>query len=507
MEKQELFFFFDVLHKIPTPTVMLELKTFETLFMNEAALELFGVNQEEFQTVDIVCSTAPTDKLRMEACLSNAEQHSSVTGFKELDVQIKRKSGRRVYVNITVSKHSLKQRNVLILTLDDLTELKKMAEHNQQIQGELFRVTKLADLGRLSAGVAHEINNPLNVILAYAENLRDVINEGTFNQIEYLKNIDSIIKSVDRVSKITNKMTQMARFAEVELQPTTIDKVVRDALIFTEQKAKQLNIQMELNLQPLPIHCDVTRIEQVIINLVNNAIYALQNQKTDRIIRLTVRAQNEDPVLEIWNNGELIPESAQQKLFTPFYTSKPVGEGTGLGLFLVFGAMEAHKGSVSFYSDKSKGTAFLLKFPKLDQKEVDMDLNTKILVVEDDLYFREIVTTKLRKVGFVVIEASNGEEGLKNLKENPDIKVVFVDYKMRLLDGVQFIEQARSQGLSPYTVMVTGYGHGAEIKNLQDKNWIQEILHKPVSQKEIEAAIAKIKVYLSAQSIPIVKAA
>lgn len=231
-----------------------------------------------------------------------------------------------------------------------IEEGRRMAAHN----------SKLASLGEMSAGVAHEINNPLAVIsgsLRLLEKFRQ--DDGKFKE-----KISGMEKSVERITKIVSGLRKFSRAnVLVELKPHRLSAIVQDAIVMIESKAKAnfINLMIELNEQD-EILCDGLEIEQVVVNLINNAIDAIQNHE-DRWVRVEVSSHPKEVVLRVIDSGLGISPEIEAKLFEPFFTTKPVGEGTGLGLSICKGILDHHKSSFKL-DRRYKNTCFEIRFPK-----------------------------------------------------------------------------------------------------------------------------------------------
>lgn len=220
---------------------------------------------------------------------------------------------------------------------------------------------KLASLGEMSAGVAHEINNPLAIIngtISLLSRYRD--DEEKFN----LK-IDTIKKAVQRISKIVTGLRKFARASDsVEIIPNSLSTIVNEAIVITETKAKRYSVPIQSVLESEDkVLCDAMEIEQVIINLINNAIDAASSQD-EKWVKVHVFEDTDDVVLRVIDSGPGILPEIESKLFQPFFTTKPVGEGTGLGLSICKGIIDHHKASLAL-NRSFKNTCFELRFKKM----------------------------------------------------------------------------------------------------------------------------------------------
>lgn len=235
--------------------------------------------------------------------------------------------------------------------------------HNKQKQ--LFETEKLATLGKFSAGVAHEINNPLAIINEKAGLIKDYIDmsEDFPNKGKFLTLLNSIFVSVNRCSAITHRILGFARKADFTIEPIDINEIVSDVLGFLEREIFYKSIRIETILrEDLPMfNSDKIQLEQIFLNLIKNAIDAVEDGglisistdiKDDRIVTASVK-----------DNGHGIPEEMLKNIFEPFFTTKEKGKGTGLGLSITHGIIKRLGGNISVESELNKGTIFAVEIP------------------------------------------------------------------------------------------------------------------------------------------------
>jgi two-component system, NtrC family, sensor kinase len=230
---------------------------------------------------------------------------------------------------------------------------------------------QLASIGQLAAGVAHEINNPLALINETAGYVKDLfmIKQQYKNDEELLENIDSIIDAVDRCGTITRQLLGFARHFDVQTQPIDLKHMVTDVLNFHKKEAEYRNITIQVDIpETIPlIETDRGKLQQIILNLVNNAFQAIDNG-----CFLDIRAQMVAPervCLFIRDNGCGISEEHLNKVFEPFFTTKKEGQGTGLGLSITYGLVKKLHGDIKVHSKTGEGTTFVITLPVQINKE------------------------------------------------------------------------------------------------------------------------------------------
>lgn len=250
-------------------------------------------------------------------------------------------------------------------------EIDRVCELACQLDEQLIQSQKLASIGELSAGVAHEINNPLAIIAQEAEWMQHLIKADAFRDFKETSELNeslwAVVQQVERSREITHKLLNFARKVEPVIQGANINGLVEDMARLVEKEATLSNIKIIRRYQEsLPLlNTDPPRVRQVVLNLLTNAIQAIQQRGT---IIITTRQTSGDSVeIVVEDSGIGIPKENLQKVFDPFFTTKPPGEGTGLGLSICHGIVEKLGGRISVTSEVGKGTTFNVLLP-LDQE-------------------------------------------------------------------------------------------------------------------------------------------
>jgi signal transduction histidine kinase/ActR/RegA family two-component response regulator len=404
-------------------------------------------------------------------------------------------SGEQIPIELKGQLREVNGERFFVFSVHDMRQLSELKKEVEAIGEEAKRVSKLADIGRLSAGIAHELNNPLAIIQGYADAIDFQAEKNPVDPTAIKKNVGMILKSVDRMAKIIKKMTSMAREGVVELKLVTAEEVVQEVLHMSRATLKQMGVNAVLESEgEHVINCDSSRIEQILVNMLSNASYALENREKDRQIKVKIYEEGTSVCISVTNNGAPIPVDQRDKLFTPFFTSKKVNEGTGLGLFLSFGIMKAHEGDLSLSESDEEKTTFVLRFPKPAISNISIQgSNAKVLLVDDEAFFRQILAKKIEGFGFKVIQARNGEEAIETLKNQADIQVVFTDLRMDLMGGQDLIAKAHSLKSDLKFVVVTGFNTYTVDDFNQDGAQVLQILRKPIVQRDLESLMALLQ--------------
>lgn len=251
-------------------------------------------------------------------------------------------------------------------SLDGLVYVMRDITEHKQIEMHILASQKLADLGTLAAGIAHEINSPLQVITGVSQTLLDRLASGTLDTERLQKGLVTIHRSGWRCAEIVRALRTYAHAATTELVATDLNEVVRDTLLLVENQLRSwdnIKVVTELSEDLPTLHCDRNQMAQLLINLLTNARDAMPRGGTI-VIRTAYDSARRSILLSVSDTGVGIPEAIRDKIFDPFFTTKPPGQGTGLGLSIVAGIVRAHHGEILLQTSEGKGTTFTIAFPQ-----------------------------------------------------------------------------------------------------------------------------------------------
>nr|WP_281166812.1 ATP-binding protein [Thermodesulfobacterium thermophilum] len=236
--------------------------------------------------------------------------------------------------------------------VEDVTEKKRIEE-------QMAITEKLAAIGQLAAGIAHEINNPLGGIILCLDNvIRSSMDEKTKNQ-----HIELINQGLSRIQNIIKVLLDFSRTTELNLRVCEVKDLIENVLklinYYLKEKSIKLKIELEQNLSP--VYLDSNKIEQVLLNLILNAVDAMENSE-EKVLTIKVYHKDSKMFIEVSDTGSGIPPHVAEKVFDPFFTTKPLGKGTGLGLFISKSIVEQHGGKI-WFTTSEKGTTFVVEIP------------------------------------------------------------------------------------------------------------------------------------------------
>jgi len=346
----------------PNPIFILSPTTYQILDTNQTAEACYGHPKAELVKLPFfVLGDESEEDVRNG--LQQIERGQSVLFSKKRHFK---KDRRPFFVNINVSRTEYGGRDVLIATTTDITE-------TTEKDAQLVQAGKMTTLGVMAAGMAHEINQPLNVIQVSADYILKMLKKGQTVEPAELKTVaEDIISGVERASFVIKHVRDFSRQSEVSRSKLNINDPIRDVFKILGHQLKVHEVEVALDLDPElpPIIADHNRLEQVFVNLISNAIDAmdektLQAKAEDKRKHLTIRSYRQDGrvVAEVVDTGIGMTEHVRNKLFEPFFTTKKTGKGTGLGTSISYGIVKDYDGHIEVESELGKGTSFRLTFP------------------------------------------------------------------------------------------------------------------------------------------------
>jgi len=359
---------------------------------------------------------------------------------------------------------------------------------------------KLAALGTLLAGVAHELNNPLSVIMHQATILERALRDDPRQA-----RVNTILQAVGNCSRIVKNFLALARHEPPRRVAVAINDVVHAAIDLVAYGLTNDSIEVTLDLtEPLPsVSGDPQQLERVIINLVSNAQYALRARATPRklILRSGVDAAGEHVLLHIEDNGGGIPPEIRSRIFDPFFTTKPTGEGTGLGLALCHGIVSTHNGTIAVSSEPDAGTTFVISLPIRSEENVTEEIVMKvtsstpglrILVVDDNpdvaMAFSDILSVQGHRV-----DIAGTSRAALHMVETGAYEIVVTDMRMPDLDGPALYREltARDPLIKSSFLFITG-----DVFSTDTDRFLKEtgavFLGKPCTFDDVENAVQQV---------------
>jgi signal transduction histidine kinase/CheY-like chemotaxis protein len=336
--------------------------------------------------------------------------------------------------------------------IQDRIRLQQRLQHSQRIE----------TLGTLAGGIAHDVNNHLGAILGQLFLAREAMPEGHAASLR----LTQAEEAAHRCARVTKALLTFSRQGKPDLAPLDLnDLVSRTAEVLERVLGGLVRVSLDLGPALPPINGERLQLEQVLMNMAVNARDSMPEGGT--LTFETRLAPGAGVELRVSDTGTGIPAEALPHIFEPFFTTKPVGQGTGLGLSMVFGIVQNHGGRIEVQSEVGRGTVFTLTFPPGACADPELDPSTsthdsksslaglKILVAEDEVYLREILLEALSAAGAQVVGAANGEEAWQCFQGQP-FDCVLTDQRMPGCTGLELLRRIRAGGSNVSFILASG---------------------------------------------------
>jgi histidine kinase len=347
----------------PNPIFVLNLETLEIQDANDRALNFYGYEKGEVLGESFLDLADPQewDRLRKvswdkEGAIFKVKHHT--------------KDNDSIHVNIRYSSLKDLGQDTVVVTTSDVTERVKS-------EAQLIQASKMATLGEMSAGVAHELNQPLSVIKTSASFIAKKIDRNEPVDPDILRDLaEEMDSQVDRASLIINHLRQFGRKTDIRKMNVQLNDCIRGTFTVLGRQLEVHGVKVELHLDEElpPIRGDSNRLEQVFLNLIMNARDAMDEKEAlagkgvEKVLEISSFRENDEVVVTMSDTGLGMSEEVKEKIFEPFFTTKPVGKGTGLGLSISFGIVRDYDGNIDMESVEGQGTTFRIRFPAVEEE-------------------------------------------------------------------------------------------------------------------------------------------
>jgi nitrogen fixation negative regulator NifL len=411
-------------------------------YESPAVRQVLGFDPEELQGRSAFDFMPEDDAAKAAATLQDLADRPG--GTASWEVRFRHKDGS--WRNFETIGRNMLDHPVLagvLLNSRDVTERKRVEEELARQRAASIQSDKLADMGTLLAGVAHELNNPLTVVTGYSGILRQALGDGP-----HAERVDKITNAAHRCVRIVQNFLALARHHPPERQQVRLNQIVREAVELLAYPLRVDNVEVQLDLgDDLPaLWADSHQLHQVIVNLITNAHQAMHGGESAR--RLTIRTRSEElgsrVLLAVADTGPGIPGEVLARIFEPFFTTKPVGQGTGLGLSICQGIIEKHGGSIRVDSKPGQGATFRIDLPVVAAppgEAADASATVRalppgfrILIVDDEPDVAGVLGDLLRTDGEEIEAVPDGQAALEKIQAG-EYDLVLCDVRMPKLDG------------------------------------------------------------------------
>ena len=484
-----------ILEASPVPVVMVRAEDGLVIYESPASRRIFGRMQQSGEPSYIAdLYVNPEDRVRY---LAELRDKGTVEGY---EVLLRRADGQPIWVSLTASLIEYQGEEMIVASAYDLTERHAVEEQMARQRDALYQSEKLSALGALLAGVAHELNNPLSVVVGHAQLMKE-----TAGDPRVVARATKIGNAADRCSRIVKSFLAMARQRPPRRCAVDLRDIVQVTLDVTGYSLRTANIETRLDMAPdvPPVWGDSDQLNQVVTNIIVNAQQAMMDVPADRVlaIRDFYDAAAGEVILTIADSGPGIPEEIQSRIFEPFFTTKDVGEGTGVGLAVSHRIVEAHDGRIRVDCPPGGGTVFTVALPvgtatadaapKAPPAEADRPA-ASILIIDDEPEVAQMLGDILAAQGHRVVTAASGQKALR-LMEGQRFDVILSDVRMPELDGPSLY--ATLERTEPELLKRTAFISGDTLSP-SARVFLQRVkrpfLEKPFTLEEVRALVGRI---------------
>ncbi len=486
--------------------------------VSQSVDRIFGYSESDFISGKVNYSDIihPEDRNRFSNEIAQIIHGKSPDDFSHKPYRIVTKEGKTKWLD---DRTQIRRNREGIIThfqgiVLDITEQKRTEDQLRQVQ-------KMETVGTIAGGLAHDFNNLLGGVLAVLSLLRSKLESNeTIKEAKLKKYIDIMYSASLRATNTVKQLLALSRRQELIFTPIDLNKVIQQVINICEATIdKSVNIVPHFLNHEVMVEADLTALEQLVLNLCVNSAHAMTIMRDenetwggDLTIKLAAESVNEvlpdrhpnRKVGEYWvvsieDTGVGMESETLSKIFDPFFTTKKIEHGTGLGLAMVLSTISQLNGFIDVVSKKGVGSTFSIHLPVLKdhlaaQNEVDKDIKQHsgeglILVVDDEFVFRTAVEELLEELGYRVILAANGLEGVNLFKQHyQDISAVLLDLSMPRMSGKETFIKLREIDPSVKVLLTSGYWQNERIQELTSLG-IKGFIQKPLTLKKLSKAV------------------
>ena len=480
----------------PVPLFISQIETGKVIFASPPCAQLLRMPLDELRSGNTL-RLYPDPEHRAKL-VDQVRRDGAVEG---LEVRLRRADGTEFWAALTSRLITFEGEDAMVTAVVDLTEPKRVEAELARQRQILHQNEKMSALGSLLAGVAHELNNPLSVVVGHASLLEDFATEAAIRD-RALK----IRTAADRCARIVRTFLAMARSKPRQRSAVQLNSTIGEALEIVAYGLRTADVEVACVLAPdlPPVWADGDQLHQVFANLFVNAQQALQIVPPPR--RLTVRSGFDDEAVwvEVADNGPGVPADIAHRVFEPFFTTKPQGVGTGVGLSVCHGIVAAHGGEIRLEAAAGQGATFLVRLPRTAVAVAEAPIQAPtgrprpahILVVDDEPEVAQLLIDILERDGHRVDRANSGREALTQLRYG-GVDLILCDLRMPDLDGPALYRALTAQRpeLLSRIVFITGDTLGGDMTGFLTETGVR-VLEKPLDPTGVSA---KIEAFLASR--------
>jgi PAS domain S-box-containing protein len=430
----------------------------------------------------------------------------------DIEVEVQLASGKVKWVHAICDPERKPESKGYFLrgTIQDITAFKRSEEQRLKLEGQLRQSQKMEAIGTLAGGVAHDFNNLLAIISGNLE----LINFKNLAGKPVDENLEQIKEASVRAKNLVTQILAFSRQEKQDLVSTNLTSLVIDSLKFLRPMIPTtVEVITEAPEGRVSINADTTKLQQILINLCSNAIHAMNEKGVLRIsldageltgqeTSLTFEPQpGHYAKLSVADTGKGMDKETLDQAFTPFFTTKEVGSGTGMGLSVVHGITEQHGGFIHVVSTPGQGTTFTLYFPVTEEADATQEAHTEadlptgvenILIIDDEQYVADVCAAMLEHLGYKVSVMTNSVEALAHFKAHPDdFDLIVTDQTMPKMSGVELAKELLAIRAELPVVLCSGYSATVNEETAKEIG-IRAFCEKPIEMRKLGSVVREV---------------
>ncbi len=478
--------------------------------MSHNWLVIHGCKDPHLSTSELLPIAYPEDREKVENAFSRATEHGEPYRIEHRIVRQDTGEVRYIKAYGDVKLDRSGKAVKLFGVAQDITERIQKEEERKTLEAQLFQSQKMESIGTLAGGIAHDFNNILGIILGNAELAMDDVPE--WNPAR--QNLDEVKKACLRAKDVVRQILSFSRKSETKKKPLNMAPVVGESIkLLRASIPASIDIRGNISNHIKDILGDGTQIHQIMINLCTNAAQAMENDGGVIEISLRNLEVHEETVslypglssgphveLRVNDTGDGINPEVIDRIFDPYFTTKDVGKGTGMGLAVVHGIVKSHDGIISIESETGKGARFQILFPAVqgqqrDEPQVSEELptgNECILFVDDETSMVNLNQQRLERLGYEVIPHTDPSEALAFFRANPDqIDLVITDMTMPHMTGDKLAQGILEIRPDMPIILCTGYSERISEGSAEEIGF-RKYIEKPIDKENLARSVREV---------------
>ncbi len=469
-------------------------------FPNFKTEEMTGYSEKELSEIPFTNIIHPDDRemvLERRRKRLMGEEPPSTYSFRIIN-----RSGEKLWVQINTALITWEGNPVTINFIRDITEQQRLENHLQQAQ-------KMESIGTLAGGIAHDFNNVLHSIIGYTELTLEDLPEGSLVQ----KNLKEVFKGAMRAKEMVQQILAFSRKADTEKKPIKVQSVVKEAIkLLRTSIPSTIEIRQNIDAECRPVLADSTQIHQVVMNLSTNAYQAMREK--GGLLELTLMEEEIGSYdsdldldsgtylkLTVSDTGHGMDSVVKEKIFDPYFTTRGLGEGTGMGLAVVHGIVKSHGGNINVYSKLDEGTTFSVYLPLIETRPVKTKIisaepaptgTERIIFVDDEEPIVFMAHQILERLGYQVTPRTSSVEALEAFRAKPDeFDLVITDMTMPNMTGLELASRLREIRPDIPIIICTGFSEMIDRDKAKSMGILGYVM-KPITIEEIARTIRQV---------------